>query len=86
MNPSGSVTTTGSEIEDSYVMVNIDNGKYVALNRTANAVWQALAEPRTQQQIEDTLRERFDVPHAVCHEAVSALLEKMRGLSLAAPQ
>jgi len=29
----------GSEIEDSFVMVNIDSGKYVALNPTATAVW-----------------------------------------------
>ena len=32
----------GTEVEDSFVMVNIETGKYVSLNPTANAVWRAL--------------------------------------------
>ena len=75
----------GSEIEDSFVMVNIETGKYVALNTTANAVWQLLEEPQTQQQLEVALRHRFAVDEAACRQSLLKLLEKMRDLQLAAP-
>lgn len=76
----------GSEIEDSLVMVNIETGKYVALNLTANAVWQLLEEPRTQQELEVALRGRFEVDEADCRQSLVTLLEKMREMELAAPR
>lgn len=76
----------GSEIEDSLVMVNIETGKYVALNLTANAVWQLLEEPRTQQELEVALRGRFAVDEADCRQSLVTLLEKMREMELAAPR
>jgi len=76
----------GSEVEDSFVMVNIETGKYVALNLTANAVWQLLEEPRTQAQLETALRSRFDIDEAACRKSLVPLLEKMQELELAAPR
>lgn len=75
----------GSEIEDSFVMVNIDTGKYVALNATAAAVWEALAEPCSADAIAERLQGRFAVAPDECQSAVTALLAKMHGLSMAAP-
>jgi hypothetical protein len=76
----------GSEIEDSFVMVNIETGKYVALNITANAVWQLLEEPRTQQEIEQALCSRFAVDAEACTKSLVPLLGQMRELEIAAPQ
>ena len=76
----------GSEIEDSFVMVNIETGKYVALNLTANAVWQLLEQPRTQQELEAELRNRFEVSEADCARSLVPLLEQMRTLELAVPR
>jgi hypothetical protein len=73
----------GSEIEDSFVMVNVDTGSYVALNRTAHAIWQALEAPATVCQIASNLVERFDVSRAECEAAVVRLLKKMQELELA---
>lgn len=75
----------GSEIEDSFVMVNIDTGKYVSLNSTASAVWDALEEPRTQGEIEAELRQRYAVEAAACNASVTRLLEQMREMQLAVP-
>ena len=75
----------GSEIDDSFVMVNIDTGKYVSLNPTASAVWDALEEPRTQDQIEAELRQRYAVDEAACTASVTRLLEQMREMQLAGP-
>ncbi len=72
----------GSEIEDSFVMVNIDSGKYVALNPTATAVWEALASPSDQTAIERALCESFEVSPEDCHRSVSALLGQMHDLQL----
>lgn len=75
----------GSEIEDSFVMVNIDTGKYVSLNPTASVVWSALEVPCTQDQIESELRQRYAVDEAACTASVTQLLEQMREMQLAAP-
>ena len=76
----------GSEIDDSFVMVNIDTGKYLALNSSANAVWAVLEQPRTQDEIEAELTTRYAVEPKQCRESVGKLLDRMRELQLAAPR
>jgi hypothetical protein len=73
----------GSEVEDSFVMMNIDSAAYVALNRTAHAVWEALESPATESEITAKLIERFDVSPQECRAAVLRLLQKMLDLKLA---
>lgn len=75
----------GTEVEDSFVMIHLDNGTYLTLNRTASAVWEALESPQTQSAIEERLRTRFDVDPAICSAAVTDLLAKMRVHQLASP-
>jgi Coenzyme PQQ synthesis protein D (PqqD) len=72
----------GSEIEDSFVMVNIDTGAYVALNRTAYAVWEALEAPATESEIASKLIERFEVSAEQCEAAILRLSRKMQDLKL----
>jgi formylmethanofuran dehydrogenase subunit C len=74
----------GREVEDSYIMVNINTGKYVSLNRTADAIWQALETPRTTQQLCEIVEAQFEVAAPDCARAVAAALDAMRGLELAA--
>ncbi len=73
----------GTEVEDSFVMINMDTGTYLTLNRTASAVWDAIETPRSQDDIERTLHERFDVSAEACHASVTALLKQMQDLKLA---
>lgn len=75
----------GTEVEDSFVMINLETGKYLTLNRTASAVWDALETPRTQDAIERRLMEGFEVGVEECGAAVTALLAQMRDLKIAAP-
>lgn len=75
----------GSQIEDNFVMVNIDTGKYVALNTTASAVWDALEQPKTQDELEAELRQRFAIDEEACKTSVAKLLERMGELQLAEP-
>ena len=73
----------GATVEDSFVMINMDTGTYLTLNRTASAVWNALETPQSQDDIERKLRDRFDVSEEACHASVSALLKQMQDLKLA---
>jgi hypothetical protein len=72
----------GSEVEDSFVMVDIESGRYVALNVTAAAAWDVLASPRTQAELERHLRSRFDVPAETCAASTRTLLDRMQDLGL----
>jgi hypothetical protein len=75
----------GTEVEDSFVMINLETGTYLTLNATANAVWDVLETPQTQDAVEAALLERFDVVPADCTTAVTSLLAKMRDMKLASP-
>ncbi|MFZ1920182.1 MAG: PqqD family protein [Xanthobacteraceae bacterium] len=72
----------GAENEDSFIMVNVDTGNYVALNHTAYAVWQALEVPATESEMVSKLIERFDVSPAECKAALLRLSQKMQDLKL----
>lgn len=73
----------GTEVEDSFVMINLETGTYLTLNTTANAVWDVLETPQTQDDVEAALLERFDVVPTDCTTAVTRLLAKMRDMKLA---
>lgn len=72
----------GSEIDDSFVMVNIDSGNYVALNVTANAVWQALETPSSEDELVDKLTGQFSIDADQCRASVNTLLGKMQEMAL----
>jgi hypothetical protein len=73
----------GSPVEDSYVMVNIDSGTYVALNPTARAIWEALETPSTQAQVEASLLQAYDVAPEICARSVTSALQEMQAQQLA---
>ena len=75
----------GTEVEDSFVMINLETGTYLTLNQTASAVWDALETPHSQSGIEDRLMNRFEVAAEDCTIAVTTLLAQMRELKLANP-
>lgn len=75
----------GSPIEDSFVMVNIESGSYVALNPTARAIWEALATPSTQREVEASLLRHYDVAPEICTESVTRALREMQAQQLARP-
>lgn len=75
----------GTAVDDSFVMIHLETGTYLVLNRTANAVWAALETPQTQQSVVDGLLRRFDVSVDDCNQAVAGLLVRMHDLQIAAP-
>jgi hypothetical protein len=75
----------GTEVEDNYVMVNLESGKYVWLNATADMVWRALETDLDEDALCEILSGEFDVDQDHCRHSLAACLEKMRSLELVAP-
>jgi hypothetical protein len=65
----------GSQIDDAFVMIDIDVGSYLSLNRSATEIWSALEQPVTAAAIVERLTGRFDVPA----DAAAASVERTLG-------
>lgn len=72
----------GTQVEDRFVMVDIDGGQYVSLNETASAIWDAVAVPTSDAGIVASLREQFDVPPEECAIAVARVLGELEAMRL----
>lgn len=70
----------GANLDDSIVMLDVESGRYVGLNKTAAAIWDALAEPATQATLQDVLLARFDVPVDQCAAAIERMLNEFEAL------
>lgn len=75
----------GSQVDDSFVMLQIDTGNYVALNATATAIWDSLAAPQTAAEIVDVLLGQFTVERSVCEASVFSGIEQMVQMQLVSP-
>lgn len=75
----------GTHVEDQFVMIHLESGRYVALNETAAETWVTLESPKDVDGVVAALAGKFEVDEATCRAAVEPLLEKMRDLGLIAP-
>ena len=78
-------TWVGSQVDESFVLLHIDDGNYVALNPTATAIWDRLAAPQTVAEVVDALVVEFAVERSVCEASVANCLEQMVQMRLVAP-
>lgn len=67
----------GSQIEDSFVMLNYEDGEYVSLNSTATDIWNALASPRSARDIVADLTARYEISPSDCEISVNRVLEEL---------
>lgn len=67
----------GSQVDDSFVMINVEDGAYVALNATAASAWELLAEPCDEDGLATAMTARFSVDRDHCLVAVRTLLDTM---------
>jgi Coenzyme PQQ synthesis protein D (PqqD) len=65
-------------VGDDLVLLNPDSEVFFSLNETAARIWELLAEPRTQEDLVETLREEYDVSESQCQTAVSTFLAQAR--------
>jgi hypothetical protein len=64
-----------SWIDDELVMMSIETGKYYTLNRTATAIWNALDQAKSLNDVVNILIQQFDVPEQICRQDVETCLK-----------
>jgi len=72
----------GTQVEDHLVMINVESGRYVALNDTAAEAWRLLEEPKDQEALVTALTGTFNIDRETCAQSVTDLMERMRSLDL----
>lgn len=69
-------------VEGSHVVFSVTSGNYIALNETANAIWDALANPVTEAALAEMLVARYEVDHDTAAAAVTRALGSLAELEL----
>lgn len=72
----------GTQVEDQFVMIHLDSGRYIALNDSAAQAWLLLEQPRDRASLVAELTRVFDVDEDKCGASVDRLMERMRALDL----
>lgn len=72
----------GADVDGSHVMVNVDTGRYVALNASAAAIWAALETRSDAPAISAYVQEQFDVAPDACDASVARTLGEMANMDL----
>lgn len=77
------VHCVSTQIEDALILLDVDGGKYFAMNRTAADAWKAL--PSTESSLIDTFIGKYKVTREDCAKSVRRLLEGLSSQGLAKP-
>ena len=70
------------EVDQSVVMMSLDQGMYYGLEGTGRRIWTLLERPRSAGELCRELVKEFDVDPAECLHQVSEFLEELRRADL----
>ena len=74
--------TISGRLHDELVMMDIQKGKYFALNPVATRIWDLLEKPLAHAELCSLLVEEYEVEEAGCSSDLQEYLEEMVGLGL----
>ena len=67
-----------ADLNGDKVMMNMDLGKYFALNPVGSRIWEIIEEgPVTMDEIVNKLLSEYDVERNVCSESVNTFLDML---------
>ena len=66
-----------SELGDELVMMDVEKGNYISLNKMGRIIWDYLEEPITTQNLIAKLMERYNVDKDVCARETLEYLKEM---------
>jgi len=67
-----------SELDDTLLMLSLEQGRYFSLEGVGPRIWTLLEQPTSSTALIDRLSEEFDVPRAVCEVEVTRFLDALR--------
>ena len=74
--------TISGRLDDELVMMDIEKGKYFALNPVATRIWDLLEQPLSVEELCGSLLDEYDVEPEKCHSEVVKYLDQMEKLGL----
>jgi len=66
-----------TDLDGEKVMMDIENGKYYALNEVGSRIWDIIGSPVSIRDIVGTLMKEYDVDYETCEKAVISFLESV---------
>ena len=66
-----------SKLGDDLVMMDIENGAYLSLNKTGRIIWEQIESPAKVRDIIQTLTGLFEVDEEMCKSETFSFLEKL---------
>ncbi len=66
-----------SELGDDLVMMDIENGSYLSLNKTGRIIWEQLEQPIVVVELIQKLMNRFSVDEKTCTTETIDFLNKI---------
>lgn len=66
-----------SNLGDETVMMNLDNGDYLGLNKVASDIWNLLKEPISVEKLYSQIINLYDVTEEQCKVEVNDFLKKI---------
>jgi hypothetical protein len=69
--------TISGRLHDELVMMDIEKGKYFALNPVATRIWDLHQNPLTIDELCSLLMEEYEVSDSQCREEVQEVVEEM---------
>jgi hypothetical protein len=66
-----------SELDDDLVMMDVESGSYLSLNKTGKIIWEQLEQPILVTDLVERLRNRFSVDEKTCTAETLDFLHKI---------
>ena len=66
-----------ADLSGEAAILNLKSGVYFGLNTVGASIWKLIQEPRSVNEIRDTLVQEYDVEPGKCEKDLLALLEEL---------
>jgi ornithine carbamoyltransferase len=70
-------TVFAQEVDGEMVLLDMESENYFGLDEVGTAIWQAMQEKETLQEVLDTLLEQYDVEAEVLERDLSDFVDKL---------
>lgn len=71
-----------AELDEDLVMLDVEQGKYFALNSIGKRIWELLSEARTKEELMTILLNEYEVEPKLCEEELSIYLKSIKKANL----
>lgn len=67
-----------AELDGELVALNVDSGTCYGFNKTATRIWSLIEQPRSIDELRETLLREYEVSPADCERQLTALLGELQ--------